>query len=111
MRATAMDELPQLIIILKGDMSFVGPRPERPEFVEIFSRELIDYDKRHLVRPGLTGFAQIFGNYDSPAREKLKYDCLYIRKQKLCLDIYLIVISVWITISGHWDLKEKIHVK
>jgi lipopolysaccharide/colanic/teichoic acid biosynthesis glycosyltransferase len=108
MRVTAMDELPQLINILMGDMSFVGPRPERPEMVAQFSKEFSDYDNRHKVRPGLTGIAQVFGSYDSPANKKLKYDLLYIKKQSFCLDIYLIWLSVWITICGHWDLRDKI---
>jgi lipopolysaccharide/colanic/teichoic acid biosynthesis glycosyltransferase len=108
MRVTAMDELPQLINILMGDMSFVGPRPERPEMVAQFSKEFSDYDNRHKVRPGLTGIAQVFGSYDSLANKKLKYDLLYIKKQSFCLDIYLIWLSVWITICGHWDLRDKI---
>ncbi len=107
MRATAMDELPQLINIFKGDMSFVGPRPERPELAKIFVKEFKDYDKRYKVRPGLTGLAQVFSQYDSLANKKLKYDLLYIKRQRLCLDMYLIGLSVWITACGHWDLREK----
>jgi lipopolysaccharide/colanic/teichoic acid biosynthesis glycosyltransferase len=111
MRATAMDELPQLLNIFKGDMSFVGPRPERPELAENFSRIFSDYDKRYNVRPGLTGIAQIYGNYDSPANKKLKYDLLYIKKMNLCLDLYMIFISLWITIRGRWDLRENRKIK
>lgn len=105
LRATALDELPQLLSILKGDMSFVGPRPERPEFVAEFSRTVPNYGLRHRVTPGLTGIAQIFGSYDTPARHKLKYDLLYIKNCSFALDLKLIFLSFWITFKGKWQTK------
>jgi len=107
LRATAMDELPQLLSILKGDMSFVGPRPERPELVTQFSREIPNYNLRHLVKPGLTGMAQIFGQYDTPPKHKLKYDLLYMKKQNFWLDLKLMFLSFWITFKGKWESREK----
>jgi len=81
LRATAMDELPQLWNIFKGDMSFVGPRSERPELVEQFSKKIKNYRSRFSVPPGLTGLAQVYGRYDTPPQHKLKYELLYIKKQ------------------------------
>ena len=107
LRATAMDELPQLLSILKGDMSFVGPRPERPELVTRFNREIPNYDLRHLVKPGLTGVAQIFGRYDTLPKHKLKYDLLYVKKQNFWLDLKLMFLSFWITFKGKWESREK----
>lgn len=107
LRATAMDEFPQLLSILKGDMSFVGPRPERPELVTLFNGGISNYDLRHNVRPGLTGIAQIFGKYDSPPKHKLKYDLLYIRKQNFWLDLKLIFLSFWVTLRGKWENRQK----
>ncbi|MFH0812534.1 MAG: sugar transferase [Pseudomonadota bacterium] len=107
LRATAMDELPQLWNIFKGDMSFVGPRAERPELVEQFAREIRNYRQRFVVRPGLTGIAQVYGKYDTPPHHKLKYDLLYIRKQSFWLDLKLIFLSFWITFRGKWESREK----
>jgi len=106
LRATAMDELPQLWNILKGDMSFVGPRPERPFFVEKFIKKIPNYEKRFDVRPGLTGMAQIYGKYDTPADEKLKYDLEYIEKMNIYLDLRLIFLSFIITLKGGWAKFE-----
>ncbi len=89
MRRLHMDEIPQFINILKGDMSLVGPRPERPFFVDTFKRELQDYTHRLLVKPGLTGLAQARYKYDESiddVKRKLSYDLLYIRKMCLSLD-------------------------
>jgi lipopolysaccharide/colanic/teichoic acid biosynthesis glycosyltransferase len=107
LRATAMDELGQLLSIIKGDMSFVGPRPERPELVEKFRKEIKNYDLRHRVKPGLTGVAQIYGKYDTPPNHKLKYDILYIRNQSFWLDLKLIFLSFWITFRGKWESRDK----
>ena len=107
LRATAMDELPQLLSILKGDMSFVGPRPERPELVTMFNGGIPNYDLRHQVRPGLTGMAQIFGKYDTLPKHKLKYDLLYIKKQSFWLDLKLIFLSFWITFRAKWESRHK----
>lgn len=107
LRATAMDELPQLWNIFKGDMSFVGPRAERPELVEEFAELIPHYRDRFHVRPGLTGIAQVYGQYDTPARHKLKYDRLYIKHASLLLDLKLIVLSFLITFGGKWEQREK----
>ena len=107
LRATAMDELPQLLSILKGDMSFVGPRPERPELVEEFTKKFPDFKKRFVVKPGLTGIAQIYGQYDTPPQHKLKYDLLYIKKQSFLLDLKLIFLSFYITLRGKWEHRGK----
>ena len=107
LRATAMDELPQLWNIFKGDMSFVGPRPERPELVEKFLQEIPDFVKRFAVKPGLTGVAQVYGKYDTPPRRKLKYDLFYIRRWSFWLDMQLILISFLITFMGKWEDRDK----
>jgi len=107
LRATAMDELPQLWNILKGDISFVGPRAERPEFIEKFRIEIPKYDVRLSIRPGLTGTAQVYGRYDSSPRDKLRLDLLYIKNQSFWLDIKLILLSFWITFHGKWEYRGK----
>ena len=86
LRRTRMDELPQLWNILIGDMSFVGPRPERPEFYEIFDTYIIGFRQRMLVKPGLTGLAQISGGYDLKPEEKILFDLDYIQKRSCWLD-------------------------
>lgn len=91
MRATRLDEIPQIFNVLKGDMSIVGPRPERPFFVEQFSKEIPEYNMRHRVKAGLTGLAQVQGRYNTSARDKLKYDLLYINGYSLALDFKLIL--------------------
>jgi len=107
LRATAMDELPQLWNILKRDMSFVGPRAERPELVEKFAKEIQNYHQRFLVKPGLTGIAQIYGKYDTPPHQKLRYDLLYIKNQSFFLDLKLILLSFWITFRGKWESRQR----
>ena len=111
LRATAMDELPQVLNILQGDMSFVGPRPERPFFVDKFIKNTPDYEKRFSVKPGLTGIAQVYGKYNTPAEKKLEYDHEYIRKMNTCLDVWLICLSVFITLKGGWSKFESCHNK
>jgi lipopolysaccharide/colanic/teichoic acid biosynthesis glycosyltransferase len=107
LRATAMDELPQVWNIFKGDMSFVVPRAERPELVEKFARKIKNYRQRFVVRPGLTGIAQVFGSYDTPPRNKLRYDLLYVKNQSFLLDLKLIFLSFWITVKGKWESRQK----
>ena len=107
LRATAMDELPQLFSILKGDMSFVGPRTLRPFFVEKFAKEVPNYLSRFSVPPGLTGLAQIYAKYDSSAHQKLRFDLLYIKKRSFLLDLKLILISVWITLRHRWESRNR----
>lgn len=94
LRATRIDELPQLINIFMGDMSIVGPRPERPEFVKQFRREVPYYDKRHIVKAGLTGYAQVYSKYNTDIHDKLLYDLLYIREYSLLLDIKLMILTI-----------------
>jgi sugar transferase (PEP-CTERM system associated) len=92
MRKSRLDEVPQLWNVLKGDMSFVGPRPERPEFVSWLAKELPFYDVRNMIRPGLTGWAQIRYGYGAnleESREKLAYDLYYVKHQTLGLDLLI----------------------
>ncbi|MGW4465173.1 sugar transferase [Micromonospora sp. NPDC004704] len=93
LRRSRLDELPQLWNVLRGDMSLVGPRPERPEFVDEFKR-LPHYDLRHLIRPGLTGVAQLTGGYAATAEEKLRFDLLYLSYRSLRLDLTLLVLTL-----------------
>ncbi|HEM3725307.1 TPA: sugar transferase [Streptococcus suis] len=90
-RRTRIDELPQLINVLKGDMSMVGPRPERPFFVEQFNRENSHYSLRHNVPAGITGYAQVYGKYTSDFQSKLKFDLLYIKQYSILLDLKLLL--------------------
>jgi lipopolysaccharide/colanic/teichoic acid biosynthesis glycosyltransferase len=113
MRATAMDELPQLWNIFRGDMSFVGPRALRPGEIEAVGRVLVPleavpgYAARVAVRPGLTGIAQIYAPRDLPRRGKFRYDLLYIRKQSMALDLRLILVSFWISFLGTWESRDR----
>lgn len=91
LRRFRLDELPQLINVLKGDMSFVGPRPERPVFVEQFAVTVPGYHERHKVKPGITGLAQVRGYYDTPAEKKLKYDLAYIYNHSFSLDLMILL--------------------
>lgn len=90
LRRLRLDELPQLVSILKNDMSFVGPRPERPDFVEQYSKAIPFYRERHRVRPGLTGLAQINGYYHTTAENKLKYDLAYVYHHTLWMDFIIL---------------------
>lgn len=97
LRRWRIDELPQLWNVLKGDMSFVGPRPERPEFVAELSKRIPYYNMRHLVRPGMTGWAQInygYGRSIEDARIKLQYDIYYARNRSIVLDLAIILKSI-----------------
>lgn len=114
LRATAMDELPQLWNILRGDMSFVGPRALRPEEIEIDGSgtpiplaAVPGFDRRTSVRPGLTGIAQIYARRDVPRRQKFRLDLLYIRKQSFALDVRLILLSFRITLIGAWEARVR----
>jgi len=92
LRTSRLDEIPQLWCVLKGDMAFVGPRPERPEFIELLSKEINYYGVRHMVRPGVTGWAQIkyqYGSTVEDAREKLQYDLFYIKNASIGLDLLI----------------------
>ena len=94
LRATRIDEIPQIINVLKGDMSFVGPRPERPVFVEELARDIPFYNERHVVKPGITGWAQLnypYGASLEDARHKLEYDLYYIKNYSLFLDLAILI--------------------
>ncbi|MEW2795012.1 sugar transferase [Staphylococcus argenteus] len=99
-RKTRIDELPQLINVVKGEMSFIGPRPERPEFVELFSSEVKGFEQRCLVTPGLTGLAQIQGGYDLTPEQKLNYDMKYIHKGSMMMELYISVRTLMVVITG-----------
>ena len=97
LRSSRLDEIPQLWCVLKGDMAFVGPRPERPEFIEMLSKEIPYYGVRHMVRPGLTGWAQVrykYGSTVADAREKLQYDLFYIKNASIGLDLLIMFQTV-----------------
>jgi sugar transferase (PEP-CTERM system associated) len=97
LRSSRLDEIPQLWCVLKGDMAFVGPRPERPHFIEMLSKEIPFYGVRHMVRPGLTGWAQVKYKYSSTvedAREKLQYDLFYIKNASILLDLLIMFLTI-----------------
>ncbi len=109
LRGTALDELPQLVNILRGDMSFVGPRALRPDEIEQGAGTAVPlsaipgYAERITVRPGLTGIAQIYAPRDVPRRSKFRYDRLYVRRRSFWLDLRLIALSFWISVRGAWE--------
>ena len=113
LRATAMDELPQLWNIFRGDMSFTGPRALRPGEIEVLGEreELLEnvpgFTRRASVRPGLTGVAQIYAPRDIARRNKFRYDLLYVKGQSFGLDLRLIALSFWITFRGTWESRGK----
>jgi lipopolysaccharide/colanic/teichoic acid biosynthesis glycosyltransferase len=114
LRATAMDELPQLWNIVRGDMSFVGPRALRPGEIEVNGNGSVEkledvpgFADRCAVRPGLTGVAQIYAPRDVTRRRKFRYDRYYIRRQSFCFDVRLIILSFWITFRGKWEARGR----
>lgn len=96
MRKTSIDELPQLFNVLKGDMSLVGPRPERPQFVEKFREEIPRYMVKHQVRPGMTGWAQINGyRGDTSIKRRIEFDLYYIENWTVGLDIKILILTIF----------------
>lgn len=103
LRNSRIDEIPQLYNVLKGEMSFIGPRPERPEFVESLKKEIYYYSKRHTIKPGLTGWAQVrypYGATVEDAIEKLRYDLYYIKNLSFLLDTQIIFETVKVVLFG-----------
>jgi lipopolysaccharide/colanic/teichoic acid biosynthesis glycosyltransferase len=114
MRKTAMDELPQLWNILRGDMSFVGPRALRPGEIEaeadgrlVALEDVPGFEHRIRVRPGLTGLAQVYARRDVPRRQKFRYDRIYVKRRSWSLDMRLILLSFWISFLGTWEARGR----
>jgi len=114
MRATAMDELPQLWNIFAGDMSFVGPRPLRPGEVEVRGDgrlvqldQIPGYHARHSIRPGLTGLTQVYAPRDISRTSKFRLDQVYLKRASFWLDLKLILLSFWITGTGAWEKRNR----
>ena len=128
-RATRIDELPQFFNILKGDMSFVGPRPERPEIIAEYEQEIPEFAYRTRVKAGLTGYAQVYGKYNTTNLDKLKLDLIYVERGSILLDLKLILLTIKVvfikdstegleegettagTMSGKEILEEKKSIK
>ena len=103
LRRTHLDELPQLFNVVKGEMSLVGPRPERPCFVETLNRQIDRYDERLLIKPGMTGLAQVHYRYDQTiedVQQKLRFDLLYIKRMCLMLDARILAWTVLVVVTG-----------
>ena len=107
LRRTAMDEMPQAINILLGQMSFVGPRPERPELVSVIVGRLPRFRQREAIRPGLTGLAQVYERYYTEPERKLPYDLAYVYRRSLSLDARLFFRSWHITSKASWDSDQE----
>lgn len=103
-RKTKIDELPQLVNILKGDMSLVGPRPERPELIEDILKDIPEYTFRTTVKAGLTGYAQVHGDYHTDFLEKLRWDMIYIENYSLLLDLKIVLMTIPTLIRGSSDV-------
>lgn len=110
-----IDEVPQFINVLKGDMSIVGPRPERKEHVELYSKDIVEFDYRYKVKAGLTGLAQIYGKYNTQAIDKLKLDLIYIKKCSIIFDLELIMRTLRVLVikdnTEGFDVKMQDYIK
>jgi lipopolysaccharide/colanic/teichoic acid biosynthesis glycosyltransferase len=100
LRTYRIDELPQILNILIGEMSFVGPRPERPSFVAQFVEEIPGYRERFRMKPGATGLAQVSGSYATTPERKLKYDLIYMYHQNLLMDVQIVLDTVRVVLTG-----------
>jgi lipopolysaccharide/colanic/teichoic acid biosynthesis glycosyltransferase len=103
LRRTRIDELPQILNVLRGEMSFVGPRPERPEFVAMLTEQIPFYAVRHSVKPGLTGWAQVRYSYGATVEQsvkKLEYDLYYVKNHTLVLDLVILLETVRVVLLG-----------
>lgn len=114
LRATALDEIPQLVNVIRGEMSFVGPRALLPQEIEVDPRshyhridEVPNYHVRISVTPGLTGLAQVYAPRDISRQRKFKYDALYVRRMSLWLDVRLILLSIFISLTGRWPRRGR----
>jgi len=101
LRKTRIDEIPQLLNVLKGDMSLVGPRPERPHFVGQFEKEIPHYKYRHFIKTGITGLAQVYGFYDTDAEDKLRMDLLYANKRSFVFDLKILLETLKVIFMGN----------
>ena len=100
-RKTRIDELPQLVNILKRDMSFIGPRPERPELIKKIIKYIPDFNDRLLVKPGITGWAQVNGGYSLTPKEKLEFDKYYIQNRGFKLDLLILLKTIIVIFTRH----------
>ena len=100
-RKTRIDELPQLVNILKRDMSFIGPRPERSEFIKEFIKYIPDFNDLLLVKPGITGWAQVNGGYSLTPKEKLEFDKYYIKNRGFKLDLLILIKTIIVIFTRH----------
>jgi lipopolysaccharide/colanic/teichoic acid biosynthesis glycosyltransferase len=114
LRATALDEIPQLLNVVRGEMSFVGPRALLPQEIEVDPRsryhrieDVPNYHVRTSVTPGLTGLAQVYAPRDISRQKKFKYDALYVRRMSLWLDLRLIALSIFISLTGRWPRRGR----
>ncbi len=114
LRAMALDEIPQLLNVIRGEMSFVGPRALLPREIEVDPRsryhrieDVPNYHVRISVRPGLTGLAQVYAPRDISRQKKFKYDALYVRRMSLWLDLRLIALSIFISLTGRWPRRGR----
>jgi lipopolysaccharide/colanic/teichoic acid biosynthesis glycosyltransferase len=101
LRTYRLDELPQLLNILRGEMSFVGPRPERAFFIGQYLSEIPAYRERFRIKPGVTGLAQVSGGYATTPERKLKYDLIYMYHQSLLMDVRIVADTVRVVLTGH----------